>query len=286
MMAFSGVRSSWLMVARKRVLAASACSAALRARSSACSWSLRSVTSRITATTSARASGDPACSSGRQRISTQMKSTAPIVLAANCLPPQTKLDAARLAAARGVRQRGEIGRTIGDMDAIEQAMAEQPRDRHAEHGFGRRRNELHRAVAADGARSRRSCCAPAGDSALPRRKAARRWCAPATPRRRQGPRHRASPKRRRTPSARRATPRSVSAAGKQPRMSERDQQRRRRTAPARRQSATTRREADSAASSGTTTSQIAAKDSMPPVVTATAMTRPASASDDSTCAPS
>src|SRR5450755_4369857 len=50
--------------------------------------------------------------------------------------------------------------------------------------------------------------------------------------------------------------------------------------------ATTRRDADSAASSGTTTSQIAAKDSMPPVVIATVMTKPASASDDSTWAPS
>ena len=44
--------------------------------------------------------------------------------------------------------------------------------------------------------------------------------------------------------------------------------------------ATTRREADNAASSGMTTSQIAAKDSMPPVLTATVMTRPASASED------
>src|SRR5882757_9522956 len=49
---------------------------------------------------------------------------------------------------------------------------------------------------------------------------------------------------------------------------------------------TTRREADNAASSGITTSQIAAKDSMPPVLTATVITRPASASDDSTYAPS
>ncbi len=55
MMALSGVRSSWLMVARKRVFDASACSAALRACSSACSCTLRSVTSRITATTSASA---------------------------------------------------------------------------------------------------------------------------------------------------------------------------------------------------------------------------------------
>ena len=48
--------------------------------------------------------------------------------------------------------------------------------------------------------------------------------------------------------------------------------------------ATTRREADKAASSGMTTSQTAAKDEMPPVLIATAMTRPPSASDDSTCA--
>ncbi len=49
-------------------------------------------------------------------------------------------------------------------------------------------------------------------------------------------------------------------------------------------SATTRREADSAASSGTTTSQMAANEPMPPVSTATAVTRPVSASEDSTCA--
>ena len=49
-------------------------------------------------------------------------------------------------------------------------------------------------------------------------------------------------------------------------------------------SATTRREADSAASSGTITSQIAANEPMPPVSSATAVTRPVSASEDSTCA--
>ena len=49
---------------------------------------------------------------------------------------------------------------------------------------------------------------------------------------------------------------------------------------------TTRRDAESAASSGTTISQTAAKDSMPPVVTASVITRPVSASDDSTWAPS
>jgi CDP-diacylglycerol--glycerol-3-phosphate 3-phosphatidyltransferase len=49
---------------------------------------------------------------------------------------------------------------------------------------------------------------------------------------------------------------------------------------------TTRREAESAASSGTTTSQIAATDSMPPVNSAIIITGPASANEDSTCAPS
>ncbi|MGY4235484.1 hypothetical protein ACVIIW_004431 [Bradyrhizobium sp. USDA 4449] len=62
------------------------------------------------------------------------------------LPPQPEFDAAHLAA-RGVRQRREIGRTIGDMDTIEQAMALQLCDGHAEHGFRRRRDELHRAIA-------------------------------------------------------------------------------------------------------------------------------------------
>jgi hypothetical protein len=72
MIALSGVRSSWLMVARKRLLAAFARTASSRASSRARSWPLRSVTSRITATTSRSLSGPSARSSGRQRISTQM----------------------------------------------------------------------------------------------------------------------------------------------------------------------------------------------------------------------
>ena len=60
MMALSGVRSSWLMVARKRLLAALARSASARASSSACSCTLRSVTSRITATTSRSAASSSA----------------------------------------------------------------------------------------------------------------------------------------------------------------------------------------------------------------------------------
>ena len=71
MMALSGVRSSWLMVARKRLLATLARSASARASSSTCSWTLRSVMSRMTATTS-RSLPLEACSSGRQRISIQM----------------------------------------------------------------------------------------------------------------------------------------------------------------------------------------------------------------------
>ena len=119
MMALSGVRNSWLMVARKRVLDASACSAAVRASSSACSCILRSVTSRITATTSASRRGlieRPATHLDPDEIGGD-------VVAADRIAADAELDAARFAAARGIRQRGEIGRTIGDMDAIEQAMA-------------------------------------------------------------------------------------------------------------------------------------------------------------------
>src|SRR5436305_8392068 len=47
---------------------------------------------------------------------------------------------------------------------------------------------------------------------------------------------------------------------------------------------TTRRDADNEASSGSTTSQTDAKDWMPPVVIATIITRPASASEESTWA--
>src|SRR4051794_29046369 len=46
--------------------------------------------------------------------------------------------------------------------------------------------------------------------------------------------------------------------------------------------ATTRRDPDSEASSGSATSHSAAKDSIPPVATATGVMRPASASEDST----
>ncbi len=61
---------------------------------------------------------------------------------------QPELDAAGFTVAGHIRQRGEIGRPVGDMDAVEQAMADEPRDRGAQHRFGGGRDELHRAVAA------------------------------------------------------------------------------------------------------------------------------------------
>ena len=73
MMAFKGVRSSWLMVARKRLLASLARSASVRALSSASSSLLRSEMSRVTATTCGpllARSAPGGSSSARQRVST------------------------------------------------------------------------------------------------------------------------------------------------------------------------------------------------------------------------
>src|SRR4029077_16919423 len=71
----------------------------------------------------------------------------PPLAAAWHIPLETKFDAARLAAARGVRKRGEIGRTIGDMDAVEQPMSKQHRNRRPQHRLRGWRNELYLAVA-------------------------------------------------------------------------------------------------------------------------------------------
>ena len=49
---------------------------------------------------------------------------------------------------RGIGERGEIGRAVGDMHAVEQPMAVQFARPGAEQRFGGRRNEQHRAVAA------------------------------------------------------------------------------------------------------------------------------------------
>src|SRR5216684_5281193 len=61
---------------------------------------------------------------------------------------EPKFDAARLAAAGSVRKCGEIGRTIDDVDAVEQTVPQQPRYGRSQHRLRRGRNELHRAVAA------------------------------------------------------------------------------------------------------------------------------------------
>jgi hypothetical protein len=71
-----------------------------------------------------------------------------VLAAARRFAPETKFNAARLAAARRVRKCRQIGRTIGDVDAVEQTMPEQPRNLGSQHRFRRGRNELHRAVAA------------------------------------------------------------------------------------------------------------------------------------------
>ena len=151
------------------------------------------------------------------------------------------------------------------MDAVEQAVAEQPRDRRAQHGFGRGRNELHRAVAAvtrDHVAhvSRQQAIAVFLDIEQRHAGARQRFGAEGKARgierrRRDAERHEDAAQRRvRHPAP--ATCRNVRA---------RSAARAHDSASAE-ANATTRREADSAASSGTTTSQTAAKDSMPPVV--------------------
>ena len=153
MMALSGVRSSWLMVARKRLLDASACSAAVRASSSACSCDLPvGDVAHHGDDLGLQRSRDfrgllerPAAHLDPDEID---RTAAAPLAAARHVPSQTKFDAARLAAARGVRKRGEIGRAIGDVDAVEQAVPQQPRRRRSQHRLRRRRNELHGAVAA------------------------------------------------------------------------------------------------------------------------------------------
>ena len=284
MMALSGVRNSWLMVARKRLFAALARSASARASSSACCCCLRRVTSRNTATTSRRPASPasaPACSSGRQRISIQTNSTAGCPWA-SASSRRTRNSTERLSAKRrGVAERRQIGGPIGDMDAVEQAMAVQIGKTRAEQRLAGRRHEQHAAVAAVPRDHVGHIVRQAADSGPLRRRAARSWCAPAPRRRARAPPHRALPKRCRARRAPRASSGWVSAkdvgcraapGGRRRRAPASRRWRRRdatRTAPLR---AARRR----ARSRRTTT--------MPPVEAATAVTSPVSASDDSTCA--
>ena len=66
-----------------------------------------------------------ACSSGRQRISTQMNCPPGCGPASSGIAPHTKLDRAGFAQRRRVGKRREIGRPVGDMHAVEQAVTEQ-----------------------------------------------------------------------------------------------------------------------------------------------------------------
>ena len=123
MIALSGVRSSWLMVARKRLLAALALVLIRRARSRARAPAiLRSLTSRSTATTS-RSVRICLPGGGIERPAAhfdpgEMAGCAqPVAVAADA-----EFDRAVLAERRRIGQRGEIGRPVGDMHAVEQAV--------------------------------------------------------------------------------------------------------------------------------------------------------------------
>ena len=65
--------------------------------------------------------------------------------------PDAKLDVALARAARDVCERGQIGWTIGDMHAIEQAVPHQLADRSAEQCLGCGRDEFDWRRCADGA---------------------------------------------------------------------------------------------------------------------------------------
>ena len=126
-MALSGVRSSWLMVARNSALGGVG-ALGLGAR----------VFERLLLLL---ALGDVA--HHRDHLAARRSSLAgrlveraaahldpdEFVAAAGCaaagIAPHAEFDRAGLAARRGIRQRREIGRAVGDMHAIEQAVAEQ-----------------------------------------------------------------------------------------------------------------------------------------------------------------
>ena len=148
MMALSGVRSSWLMLARNLLFAACARSASARASSIACSWVLRGVTSRITATTSRT----PALAGRAVEWTTahldpdELRHRGTTRFARLAADPE--FDRALVAMRRRIRERCEIGGAVADMHAVEQAVVVQPIQAHAEQLFRGRRKEQHRAVLA------------------------------------------------------------------------------------------------------------------------------------------
>ena len=64
-----------------------------------------------------------------------------------CVATHAKLDGAALGESRGIANRGQIGRAIGNVDTLEQTVPEQSSSRRAKHRIGRRRNKQHGAVA-------------------------------------------------------------------------------------------------------------------------------------------
>ena len=121
MMALSGVRSSWLMVARKRLLALLMRSDSLRAISSARSCTLRSVTSRSTATTS-RSPDVAAAAIERPAAHFDPGKMAAMRLRI-AVAADAEFDRAVFAERGRIGQRGQIGRPVGHMHAVEQAVA-------------------------------------------------------------------------------------------------------------------------------------------------------------------
>ena len=220
-------------------------------------------------------------SSGRQRISIHTNCVAGWPLASTILAPHAELDRAALSQGRGVAERGEIGGTVGDVDAVEQAMPMQFDDRATEQQFGGRRDEQHRAVAAMagdhvGHVARQQPVTVLFGVEQPEARPRQRLGAEREPRRVERGGNDAERGERRVAAGARSA-----AADEQRRESPAGRRRRGRSVEA---VATTRRDAESAASSGTTTSQMAAKEAMPPVEAATTVTNPVSASDDSTWA--
>ena len=64
------------------------------------------------------------------------------------LAADAEFERALFVARGGIGKRSEVGRAIGDMDAVEQAIAQQLVERHAEQRLGRWRDKQHGAVAA------------------------------------------------------------------------------------------------------------------------------------------
>ena len=149
MMALSGVRSSWLMLARNLLFAACARSVSARASSTACSCILRARDVAHHRDDLARSAFSPAALLERTAAHLdpdELRHRGNARLAR--LSADAELDRALLAVRRRIRQRREIGRTVADMNAVEQSMVVQPAQADAEQLFRGRRQKQYRAVLA------------------------------------------------------------------------------------------------------------------------------------------